>query len=570
MSARGAPHIGCSATGQSASPSFPATAYARKANVSSPDETSGPAGAGGESATPASDDAAAYTVPPDADVLLRQEAQARLAAIVESSDDAIVSKTLDGIVRTWNNGAERIFGYSSAEMVGRPIQTIIPHDRLEEEPKILERLRRGERVDHFETIRMRKDGTQIEVSVTISPIRGKDGQVIGASKIARDITPQKQFQRELQQAKDAAEAASRAKDHFLSVLSHELRTPLTPVLATLSLMEQRGNWTAEQRAEIEMLRRNVEAEARLVDDLLDLTRINRGKIQLHFEIVDAHAAVRDILAMFQREIDVKALEASVALRAKEHHVWADPGRLQQIFMNLVSNAVKFTPEGGTIAIRTGNKPDGRLSVEVRDTGVGMDLATLQRLFEPFEQGDQPTTRQLGGLGLGLSIARSLTQMHNGTIEAHSAGLGQGATFTIELATVPAQQVAQYATAPTPAELSRLRILLLEDHADTRLVMRRLLMSFGCQVTDVGTVREAMDLVDRERFDLLVSDIGLPDGSGTEVMRLLRQRHGTRGIALSGFGQPDDLRRSQEAGFATHLTKPVNFKTLQEVIQNVAG
>src|SRR5688572_17787498 len=364
--------------------------------MSSPDETSGDAGVSGVPGTSPST-GPTPAIPPDAAVRLRQEAQSRLAAIVESSDDAIVSKTLDGIVRTWNRGAERIFGYSAEEMVGRPIQTIIPPDRQEEEPRILERLRRGERVDHFETIRRRKDGTQIEVSVTISPIRSRDGQVVGASKIARDITPQKDFQRQLQAAKEVAEAASRAKDHFLSVLSHELRTPLTPVLATLSLMEQRGGLTPELRAEIEMLRRNVEAEARLVDDLLDLTRISRGKIQLHFEIVDAHAAVRNTLTMFQPDIDAKSLEASVALRAREHHVWADPGRLQQILMNLVSNAIKFTPEGGTITVRSANHADGRLGIEVRDNGVGLDPAAVERLFEPFEQGDQGTSRQFGGL-----------------------------------------------------------------------------------------------------------------------------------------------------------------------------
>ena len=540
--------------------------------MSSPDETSGEAGVSGSAGTSAPA-GATYTIPPDAEARLRQEAQARLAAIVESSDDAIVSKTLDGIVRTWNKGAERIFGYTSDEMVGRPIQTIIPRDRLEEEPRILERLRRGDRVDHFETIRVRKDGTQIEVSVTISPIRGKDGQVIGASKIARDVTAQKEFQRQLQAAKEVAEAASRAKDHFLSVLSHELRTPLTPVLATLSLIEQRGDLDEELRADIEMLRRNVEAEARLVDDLLDLTRISRGKIPLHFEVVDAHAAVRNAMTMFQPDIDAKSLEASVALRAREHHVWADPGRLQQVLMNLVSNAVKFTPEGGTIAIRsssgTGAKA-GHVLIDVRDTGVGIDPQDIDRLFEPFEQGDQSTMRRFGGLGLGLSIARSLVEMHGGTIRATSAGGGQGSTFTLEVPTVSPDDAANRANNTPQHNLARLRVLLLEDHADTRAVMRRLLASFGCRVTDVGTVREALAAVDRERFDLLVSDIGLPDGSGTEVMRHIRARHGTRGIALSGFGQPDDLRRSQEAGFATHLTKPVNFKTLQEVIQKVAG
>jgi hypothetical protein len=323
------------------------------------------------------------------------------------------------------------------------------------------------------------------------------------------------------------------------------------------------------REEIEMIRRNVEAEARLVDDLLDLTRIGRGKIQLHFEIVDAHATLRSTLAMYQAEMDAKGLEASVALRAREHHVWADPGRLQQIFLNLMSNAVKFTPEGGTIFVRS-NNVGSRLTVEVRDTGIGIEADFLQRLFDPFEQGEQTMTRQFGGLGLGLAITRSLVEMHSAAIRATSEGLGRGSSFNVDFATIPVDQAAR---SPGPVEqkaLTALRVLLLEDHHDTRSVMTRLLSSFGCTVTAAGTVRDALALAERETFDLLVSDIGLPDGSGTEVMRKLRERHGTRGIALSGFGLPEDLRRSHEAGFDTHLIKPVNFKTLQQVIQQVAG
>jgi two-component system, chemotaxis family, CheB/CheR fusion protein len=528
-----------------------------------------PGDAGVPPGTPASFDEIT-PIPEEIAARLREETRARLAAIIESSDDAIVSKTLDGVVRTWNKGAERIFGYTAEEMVGRPIQTIVPVERAEEEPHILQRLRRGERVDHFETIRVRKDGRRIEVSVTISPIRDSTGTIIGASKIARDITAQKDFQRQLQQAKDIAEAASRAKDHFLSVLSHELRTPLTPAIAALSLMEQRAALDPELRSELAMIRRNIEVEARLVDDLLDLTRISRGKIQLQFEAVDAHAIVRNTLAMFQTEMDAKGLEASIALRAREHHVWADPGRLQQIFLNLLSNAVKFTPDGGAIAIRSSNVDGRQLLVEMRDSGVGIEPEFLARLFDPFEQGEQTVTRQFGGLGLGLAITRSLVEMHSGVIRAASEGPGKGSTFTVEFGTVPAEQAALAVAPVERRELTALRVLLLEDHEDTRMVMGRLLGSLGCTVTAAGTVRDALALAEHEEFDLLVSDIGLPDGSGTEVMKTLRARHGTKGIALSGFGQPEDLRRSQEAGFDTHLIKPVDFKTLQQVIRNVAG
>ena len=525
----------------------------------------------GEPATPATPTPQPLGIVTAADAeALRLASQARLAAIVETSDDAIVSKTLDGVIRTWNAGAERLFGYTAEEAVGQSMLLIIPPERHSEETDILNRLRRGERVDHFETVRRRKDGRYVEVSVTISPLRDATGRFIGASKIARDITLQKRFQRELQQAKDLAESASRAKDQFLAVLSHELRTPLTPVLAALGMIERRPDLGADLRDEVEMMRRNVETQARLVDDLLDLTRIGRGKVQLQFEVVDVHAAVRNTLAMFQAEMDAKGIEASVALRARDHHVWADAGRLQQVFLNLLSNAVKFTPEGGTIALRSSSDERQRLRVEVRDTGIGIEPGSLAKLFDPFEQGEQTRSRQFGGLGLGLAIARSLVEMHSGTIHAVSDGPGRGATFTVEF---PAVQPVRHPHAGPPVErkeLTALRVLLLEDHEDTRVVMTRLLSTLGCAVTAAGTVRDAMELAEHKTFDLLVSDIGLPDGSGTDVMRHLRDRHGTRGIALSGFGQPDDLRRSEEAGFETHLTKPVNFNMLQDVIRRMTG
>jgi PAS domain S-box-containing protein len=518
--------------------------------------------------------------------------QARLAAIVESSDDAIVSKTLEGIVTSWNKGAERIFGYKPDEIIGQSINILFPPDRQDEEPKILARLARGERVDHFETIRMRKDGQLINISVTISPVRDASGRIVGASKIARDITAQKRAERELRDARDAAEsarrdseaareaaeAANRAKDHFLSVLSHELRTPLTPVLAAVSLLESGPELSPEElRRNVEMIRRNVETEARLVDDLLDVTRIARGKVRLHFEIIDAHAAVRNVVAMLQNEIDAKGLEVTLGLRAKDHHVWADPGRFQQVLLNLLSNAVKFTPEEGSIFIRTSNE-NGRghgIKIEVSDTGIGFETDVLPRLFQAFEQGERTVTRQFGGLGLGLSIVRALVEMHGGSITATSAGAGKGATFSFRVETVDPQQAASAGTGTgagagtgaDDASAKRYRVLLVEDHDDTRAVLVRLLKSFGCEVTSAANVREAMNFADTQQFDLLLSDLGLPDGSGHDIMRHVRARQPIRGIALSGFGQDDDLRRSREAGFEQHLTKPVNLQTLREAIMD---
>jgi PAS domain S-box-containing protein len=502
---------------------------------------------------------------------LREAAAARLAAIIESSDDAIVSKTLDGIILTWNAGAERIFGYTAAQVVGKPITIIIPPDRLSEEPAILARLRRGERMDHFETVRLTKDGRLIDVSVTISPVRDAHGHVIGVSKIARDITEQKQIQRELKLAKEAAEAGSRAKDHFLSVLSHELRTPLTPVLASLGLLESRGDVPPELRDELNMIRRNVETEARLVDDLLDLTRISRGKLDLHFEAVDVHAAVEYAAGMFRGAIATKAITLETSMHAREHKVWADPVRLEQIFLNLLSNAVKFTPQGGRISIRSEDVA-GDVRVEIRDNGSGIEPEAMGRLFTAFEQGERTTTRRFGGLGLGLSIARSLVEMHGGRIAAHSAGANLGATLTVTLKTVPASR----ATSSPPPLMSSAtaiscRVLLVEDHEDTRRVLSRLLTTFGCTVFTAGSVAEALKLSDAQDFDLLISDIGLPDGSGADIMRQLKKRGGDiKGVAISGFGQPEDHTRSREAGFNTHLTKPVNFNTLADVIRKMAG
>jgi len=502
------------------------------------------------------------------DIGPRAHLHATLAAIVESSDDAIVSKSLEGVVNSWNQGAERIFGYTAAEMIGRAINVIIPADRQHEEPEILRRIRSGERVDHFETVRQRKDGTLIDVSVTISPVRDDTGRIVGASKIARDVTQQKQVQRELAAAKQAAETANKAKDHFLSVLSHELRTPLTPVLAAVSLIENQPTMAAQElRSQVQMIRRNVETEARLVDDLLDVTRIARGKIRLHFEVVDTHAVIRSVTEMLQPEITEKGQTLTLALRARSSHVWGDAGRLQQVIMNLLSNAVKFTPQDGDVTIRSIND-DGRIVVSIADTGIGIEPDVIPRLFTAFEQGDWNVPQRFGGLGLGLSIVKSLVGMHAGTVTAFSEGKDRGATFTVTLKNVPPSPNPQPGDA-TARSISGHRILLVEDHVDTRSVLTRLLASLGCAVWAVGSVREAIELSDREQFDLVVSDIGLPDGTGHQVMNHMRKHHGTRGIALSGFGQDEDLRRSQEAGFELHLTKPVNFQTLKEILLKIA-
>jgi two-component system CheB/CheR fusion protein len=506
---------------------------------------------------------------------LRGEVEAALAAIVESSDDAIVSKTLDGIIRTWNAGAQRIFGYTPEEIIGKPVTMLLPPDRFDEEIQILARLRRGERVDHFETIRRTRDGRLIDVSVTISPVRDARGVIVGASKIARDITHQKQVQRELLAAKEAAEAAGRAKDRFLSVLSHELRTPLTPVLASLSFLEARGDLPRDLRVELGMMRRNVETQARLVDDLLDLARISRGKAELSVEVLDLNSAITAATHMVHTESEYRSVRLSVLSQAAKHHVRVDPARLQQVLLNLLSNALKFTPAGGSVMIRTSNPTPEKIRLEITDTGCGIEPEILPRLFTPFEQGERTVTRQFGGLGLGLWLSRSLVEMHGGSIRASSPGKDRGTTLTVELPAVTAD-VPEKNTIAGPASDAAVnavnpRVLLVEDHVDTRLVMSRLLTNIGCTVASASTVAEALALADREQFDVLISDIGLPDGTGGDVMRGLRARDShVRGVALSGFGQPDDLRRSEEAGFEQHLVKPINFHALRDVLWKLSG
>ncbi|HWL50912.1 MAG TPA: PAS domain S-box protein [Chthoniobacteraceae bacterium] len=378
---------------------------------------------------------------------------------------------------------------------------------------------------------------------------------------------------EITETKVEAEAANAAKDQFLAVLSHELRTPLTPVLLAVDDLSRDKTLAPHLRNVMEMTRRNIELEARLIDDLLDLTRIQRGKLQLHRTTIDAHALLQSSLEICNGDIASKKLCISLELSAEHYHVHADPARLQQVFWNLIKNSVKFTPTGGSIIFRSRNSVQGSVEVEVEDSGIGIEPDLLHKVFNAFEQGESMRGRRFGGLGLGLAITKNLVEAHGGTIGVQSRGRDLGTTFLVTLTTVTPPATASDDVTNDAEEAdatSGLRILLAEDNHDTGTLMRRILERRGYQVDLVTGVEEALTHAKRQVYDLLISDIGLPDGSGLELIERIRHIRPVPGIAMSGFGMDDDIRRSREAGFTEHLTKPVSISKLDEVIKRIAS
>jgi PAS domain S-box-containing protein len=405
--------------------------------------------------------------------------------------------------------------------------------------------------------------------------RFTDDEVQFSQNIATQLASaieRKRSEQALRQAKEQAEAANEAKDRFLAVLSHELRTPLTPVVMTVAALEEHPDLPPELRDDLAMIRRNIDLETKLIDDLLDLGRVANGKLRLQTELVPLHVLLEHVLDSCAAEARDRGLTIECELSATGDQVIGDPARLQQVFWNLLKNALKFTPSGGRIFVRSGDGAADSIKVEIQDTGVGVAPDVLPRLFNAFEQGGAGVSRSFGGLGLGLAIARAVVELHGGTIRAASAGEGHGTTFTIELKRAPAPAAGTPAT-DLPLRLFEpmsTRILLVEDHADSARTLARLLGRAGYIVKTAASVASALQLIASEPFDILISDIGLPDATGYDLMKQVRQQYHIQGIALSGFGMEHDMQRSRDAGFADHVVKPVNVAQLEALIRRIAA
>lgn len=516
-----------------------------------------------------------------------EEAQALLAAIIASSDDAIISKDLHGIVQSWNESAQRIFGYTAEEMIGRPITVLFPPDRLDEEPKILDQLRRGQRVDHFETVRVAKDGRALDISVTISPIKDPTGRVIGVSKVARDITSIKRIQREREQvleretiARAEAERLSRMKDEFLATLSHELRTPLNAILGWSNILRLHGSSPVDLKQGLEVIERNARAQAQLIEELLDMSRIVNGKLRLDVQPVDLQAVVSDAIESVRPAAEAKGIRVTKVLDPRGGPITGDPNRLQQVFWNLLTNAIKFTPRGGRVQVYL-KRVNLQVEVSIADTGQGIAADFMPQLFTRFTQAETSTARRHGGLGLGLALVKSLVELHGGTVSASSPGPDQGSTFvvTLPMSVIQGESESILAAVPptssplTLPDLKGFRVLIVDDEPDARALIERILAKCNATVTTAATAAEGVESVKQNHPDMILSDVGMPGEDGYEFLAKLRQLSDEEGgdtpaVALTAFARSEDRRRALMAGFQMHLPKPVEPAELIAVVTNL--
>ncbi|WP_167760326.1 chemotaxis protein CheB [Paraburkholderia pallida] len=499
------------------------------------------------------------------------EVQARLAEIVECSDDGIISTTLDGIITTWNAGAERIFGLRAIEAIGTPLARLMPSAQDNGEAGVPARMRRGERIAHVETTIANREGRRVHLSIAISPLRNANGGVIGISRVARDISESRRMQEELKAFAAGLAETDRRKNEFLAMLAHELRNPLAPIRNALQILQQSGTRTPADRSAIDIMQRQMAQMVRLVDELLDVSRVSRGKIELRRGEVELNSLAHHAAEAARSECNAMRQELVVSVPPGPIYVDGDPVRLLQVIGNLLSNASKFTEGGGRIELRLEREGD-RALIRVRDNGIGITQAQLPQIFDMFAQADNSLERTRSGLGIGLTLVKTLVGMHGGEVSVHSDGAGQGSEFVVRLPTLAQAQQAQPAPPERPGReqgtAPALCILVVDDNHDSADSLAAMLRMRGHEVhiayDGLRAVEEAAALLP----DMILLDIGLPGQNGFEAARRIRaQRADGRFllVALTGWSQDEDRRRSREAGFDAHLVKPVAIDDIEGLL-----
>jgi PAS domain S-box-containing protein len=499
-------------------------------------------------------------------------AQARLAALVDSSDDVIISKTLDGIITSWNTAAQRTFGWTAAEAIGRHITLIIPDDRRAEEADVLARIRRGERVDHFETVRQTKDGRLVDLSITVSPVRDGAGRIVGASKIGRDISERRRIEHEraallasAEEARQHAETLNRTKDQLLATVSHELRTPLNSIFGWARMMQSAEMDQHARMRAINAIVRNVSALGRLVEDLLDVSRIVTGRMRLDFQVLDFMTVVEAAMETVRPAASAKGVALTATTSSALGMIRGAPDRLQQVVWNLLMNAVKFTPIGGRVAVTVGCSGP-LLELNVTDTGEGIPSDLLPHVFEPFRQGDSSSTRVHSGLGLGLALVRELVELHGGQVRAESPGKGRGATFTVTLPLTPSATGEPLTATPgdtsdrrQAAVLQGVSVLLVDDDLEFLELAAMALRQAGADIRTASSTYGAYEVLSAWKPSVVVTDLAMPAQDGFMLLGTMRATfsRGVPVIAVTAHATPENRTRVAEAGFDLCLAKPVD-------------
>jgi two-component system, chemotaxis family, CheB/CheR fusion protein len=501
-----------------------------------------------------------------------QIAHLQLAAILESQEVAIISKSLDGVIQSWNPGAERIYGYTAQEAIGQSLAMLIPPESRNELADIVARLERGETVHTYESVRVRKDGSRFDASISIAAIRDEQDRIVGAVGIARDVSDRKRLERELQSRLAELGEIDRRKDEFLAMLAHELRNPLAPLQSSLEILAMGVADSNMLEWAREVMERQVGHLVRLVDGLLDVSRMMQGRIELHKQPVELDGIVARAVEMAQPLIDSRGHKLTVNVAPGPIWVEADGVRVVQVITNLLNNAAKYSLTPGPIWL-TARREGTDAVVRVRDEGMGIPADMLSRIFELFVQSNRTMARSEGGLGVGLTLVRRIIELHGGTVRASSAGSGKGSEFEVRLPVMVRKETPKVVAGPEepPAAarpMDRHRVLVVEDNVYAAKSFATLLRLDGHDVQISHDGPMALQMAESFQPEVILLDIGLPGIDGYEVARRLRERdefRATRIIAMTGYGQPEDRRRSKEAGIDDHLVKPVKIDVIRSLL-----